>query len=292
MNSANKLNAYRVAAVNTSSAENLVVMLYDGAIRFLGVAIKAFDREDPLDFNFTVHENITRTQAIIRELNRSLDPEKAGELGDHLVSLYDYFDSRLQEANVQKNKEIIKEIRTRLTELRDAWNESLNQLNEAPAPGRNTGTRTCIDRSASTIGSTSSRCRSRSIFRRIQRAIFNGLTMSLPATTSLLREWHRLAREESIAIALQDWTELNRTIEAKSRLQELLEDYPGEAYTTEDRELVNTLVGITQQHQQLLGNEMDSLRKQIAEEDKSLSNGRKVGAAYGQRAESYWGTYS
>ena len=132
MNSVNKLNAYRVAAVNTSSAENLVVMLYDGAIRFLGIAIKAFDREDPLDFNFTIHENITRTQAIIRELNRSLDPEKAGELGDHLVSLYDYFDSRLQEANVQKNKEIIEEIRTRLTELRDAWNESLNQLNEAP----------------------------------------------------------------------------------------------------------------------------------------------------------------
>ena len=65
MNSANKLNAYRVAAVNTSSAENLVVMLYDGAIRFLGIAIKAFDREDPLDFNFTVHENITRRRAII-----------------------------------------------------------------------------------------------------------------------------------------------------------------------------------------------------------------------------------
>ncbi len=116
--------------------------------------------------------------------------------------------------------------------------------------------------------------------------------MSLPATTSLLREWHRLAREESIAIALQDWTELNRTIEGKSRLQELLEDYTDEAYSAEDRELVNTLVGITEQHQQLLGNEMDFLQKQIAEEDKSLSNGRKVRASYGQRAESYWGTYS
>ncbi|MGY8649423.1 MAG: hypothetical protein ACKVKM_01295, partial [Verrucomicrobiia bacterium] len=102
--------------------------------------------------------------------------------------------------------------------------------------------------------------------------------MSLPVTTSLLREWHRLAREESVAIALQDWNELNRTIDAKARLQELLEDYPGEDYTSEDRELVNNLIGITQQHQQLLGNEMDSLRKQIAEEDKSLSNGRKVGA--------------
>ena len=116
--------------------------------------------------------------------------------------------------------------------------------------------------------------------------------MSLPVTTSLLREWHRLAREESVAIALQDWNELNRTIDAKARLQELLEDYPGEDYTSEDRELVNNLIGITQQHQQLLGNEMDSLRKQIAEEDKNLSNGRKVGAAYGQRTESYWGTYS
>ena len=50
------------------------------------------------------------------------------------MSLYDYFDTRLQEANVQKNKEIIEEIRTRLTELRDAWNESLNQLNEVSAP--------------------------------------------------------------------------------------------------------------------------------------------------------------
>lgn len=116
--------------------------------------------------------------------------------------------------------------------------------------------------------------------------------MSLPVTTSLLREWHRLAREESVAIALQDWGELNRLLEAKARLQELLEDYPDAAYTSEDRQIVNTLVGITQQHQQLLGHEMDSLRRQIAEEDKNLSNGRKVSAAYGQRAESYWGTYS
>ena len=116
--------------------------------------------------------------------------------------------------------------------------------------------------------------------------------MSLPATTSLLKEWHRLAREESVAIALQDWGELDRLIEGKARLQELLEDFPSEAYTAEDRELVNTLVGMTQQHQQLLGNEMDSLRTQIAEEDKNLSNNRKVGAVYGQRTESYWGTYS
>ena len=63
MNSANKLNAYRVNAVSTASAENLVVMLYDGAIRFMGMAIRAFDKEDPLDFNLAVHTNITKAQA-------------------------------------------------------------------------------------------------------------------------------------------------------------------------------------------------------------------------------------
>ena len=110
MNSANKLNAYRVNAVSTASAENLVVMLYDGAIRFLGMAIRAFEKDDPLDFNLTVHTNITKTQAIIRELSRSLDVEKAGELGHSLVSLYDYFDTRLQEANIRKDKVILEEI--------------------------------------------------------------------------------------------------------------------------------------------------------------------------------------
>jgi len=134
MNSAKKLNAYRVNAVSTASAENLVVMLYDGAIRFLGMAIRAFEKDDPLDFNLTVHTNITKTQAIIRELTRSLDVEKAGELGDSLVSLYDYFDTRLQEANIHKDKSILQEIQERIGELRDAWNESLNKTDEAALP--------------------------------------------------------------------------------------------------------------------------------------------------------------
>ena len=133
MNSTNKLNAYRVNAVSTASAENLVVMLYDGAIRFLGMAIRAFEKDDPLDFNLAVHTNITKTQAIIRELSRSLDVEKAGELGHSLISLYDYFDTRLQDANIRKDKAILEEIIERIGELRDAWSESFNKLDEEAA---------------------------------------------------------------------------------------------------------------------------------------------------------------
>ena len=134
MNSAKKLNAYRVNAVSTATSENLVVMLYDGAIRFLGQALRAFDHDDPLDFNLTVHTNISKTQAIIRELSRSLDVEKAGELGHSLISLYDYFDTRLQDANIRKDKAIIEEVIERISELRDAWDESLNQSDQGALP--------------------------------------------------------------------------------------------------------------------------------------------------------------
>ena len=131
MNSAKKLSAYRANAVGSAKSENLVVMLFDGAIRFLGAAIRAFDHEDPLDFNLTIHTNITKTQAIIRELNNALDLDNGGELGQNLTSLYNYFDQRLQEANIHKDRAIIEEILARISELRDAWNESLDQKDEA-----------------------------------------------------------------------------------------------------------------------------------------------------------------
>jgi len=131
MNSAKKLSAYRANAVGSAKPENLVVMLFDGAIRFLGAAIRAFDHEDPLDFNLTIHTNITKTQAIIRELNNALDLDNGGELGQKLTSLYNYFDQRLQEANIHKDRAIIEEILARISELRDAWNESLDQKDEA-----------------------------------------------------------------------------------------------------------------------------------------------------------------
>ena len=127
MDSANKLNAYRANAVGSASPESLVVMLYDGAIRFLGAALRAFEHDDPLDFNLTVHTNITKTQEIIREPNHALDLENGGELGQSLTSLYYYFDQRLQEANIKKDRAIIEEILSRISELRDAWSESLEK---------------------------------------------------------------------------------------------------------------------------------------------------------------------
>ena len=132
MNSA-KVQAYKVAAVRTATPANLQLMLYDGAINNLAKALKAFDYDDPLQFNLTIHESVTKAQAIVRELNYSLKVEAGGELAQNLVRLYEYFDNRMQEGNIKKNKEIIAEVHTRMSELREAWGQTYENMMDEKA---------------------------------------------------------------------------------------------------------------------------------------------------------------
>lgn len=134
MLAARKFDTYRTTAVQTATPGNLLLMLYDGANRFLSTAIDAFKQEDPLKFNLVIHQNITKAQAIICELQRALRPEGAGDLGTNLAQLYDYFNRRLQEANVKKDKGMIEEVRSRMSDLRDAWAQSYAKMLQENAP--------------------------------------------------------------------------------------------------------------------------------------------------------------
>ena len=112
-------------------------------------------------------------------------------------------------------------------------------------------------------------------------------------TTTLLREWKRLSEEESTAIALRDWSTLNRLLDEKSRLQVLLEDYPGEDFTEEGQELVTTLMTTTELNRARLDTEMKSVHTQIQAQDRAVSNIRKVDRAYGSKAgANLWQTYT
>ena len=64
-------NSYKKIATQTASPGQLVLMLYDGAIRFLEKSLAGFQFDDPLEFCTTVHNNLQRAQAIINEMNRS-----------------------------------------------------------------------------------------------------------------------------------------------------------------------------------------------------------------------------
>ena len=118
--------SYRRVAMETAPSGQLVLMLFDGALRFLEQSLQGFAREDdPLEYNRTFNNNVQRAQAILHELNDCLDMERGGELSATMRALYDYMDRRLQQSNVTKTPEGIREVIGRVSVLRDAWREML-----------------------------------------------------------------------------------------------------------------------------------------------------------------------
>ena len=119
--------SYRKVATQTASPGQLVLMLYDGAINFLERALTGFAFKDPLEFNQTINNNIVRAQAIIHEMNATLNMEAGGEIAANFRRLYNYFHLRLREANLKKQKAPIEETILRLRELRDSWAEMMGR---------------------------------------------------------------------------------------------------------------------------------------------------------------------
>lgn len=110
---------YKRTEINTANQGKLIVMLYDGAIKFLNIAV---ENMDPRTYD-VVNTNIIKAQDIITELLLSLNMNEGGEIAKNLTSLYVYFKKRLLEANIQKSAEVIKEVLVLLKELRDAWDK-------------------------------------------------------------------------------------------------------------------------------------------------------------------------
>ncbi|MDA3901156.1 MAG: flagellar export chaperone FliS [Spirochaetes bacterium] len=119
----NPYDQYKKTQVNTASQGKLIVMLYDGAIKFLNIAI---EHMEPKTYDI-VNNNIIRAQDIITELISSLNMDTGGEIANNLLSLYLYFKKRLLEANMQKESVIIEEVVKHLRELREVWNEVSNK---------------------------------------------------------------------------------------------------------------------------------------------------------------------
>jgi flagellar protein FliS len=123
----NPWQSYRQVATHTASPGQLVLLLYEGSIRFLERAQTGFTLEDPSEFNTTINNNIIRAQEILRELDFSLNLAEGGELAKQLRGLYDYFDRCLQRSNLKKEPTGISEVIKHLSVLRDAWAAMLQE---------------------------------------------------------------------------------------------------------------------------------------------------------------------
>lgn len=131
MPSSNSWLSYRQVATQTASPGQLILMLYDGTLRFLERALIGFNATDPLEFNQTINNNLLRAQAIINELNASLDMERGGEFSANMRRLYDYLDRRLQESNMNKDRNGTEEVLRRIGILRDAWAQMLSNQGQS-----------------------------------------------------------------------------------------------------------------------------------------------------------------
>jgi len=118
---------YRTQSVLTTSPGHLVLMLYDGALRFLDQAKDGLREPEGTPRRIErINNNLNKAQNIIAELQSNLNME-VGEHSRHLHRLYDYYLRRLFEANMKKSVEPVEEIEGLLRILRDGWAEMLRQ---------------------------------------------------------------------------------------------------------------------------------------------------------------------
>jgi flagellar protein FliS len=134
----NPYQQYRATKVETAGSVDLVVMLYQGAVRFIRLGIEAIERND----GKAAHENLVRAQDIVVELLGSLNYEAGGQIAGQLASVYDYCFRRLVTANVKKDVIPAREVVGIMRELGTAWQEIAAQqrqvqgTRQAAAAGR------------------------------------------------------------------------------------------------------------------------------------------------------------
>ncbi len=110
--------AYRQTQVSTASQGELLIMLFDGAIRFCRQAQEHMESGDIEQAN----SKLIRTQDIISELILALDLD-VGEIAQSLQQLYTYIYDLLVQANIKKEPQKVEEALHMLTQLRDTWEQ-------------------------------------------------------------------------------------------------------------------------------------------------------------------------
>jgi flagellar protein FliS len=114
---------YQKVKIETATPEALILMLYDGALRFMAQAEAAFEENNIEKIN----NFLLRVQAIFTELQCSLDREKGGDIAANLERLYIFFNNQLVEANMKKDVNYLLAIKPMVQNLRDSWEVAMQK---------------------------------------------------------------------------------------------------------------------------------------------------------------------
>lgn len=112
-------NEYKYNQISTSSQGKLILMMYEGAVKFTVMALKSMDEGD-IAGKATY---IRKTHDIVNELSVSLDLKKGGEVTARLETLYQFILRQLTLANIKPDREALESILKVLEPLQEAWSQ-------------------------------------------------------------------------------------------------------------------------------------------------------------------------
>lgn len=122
------LGAYKKTSVHTASKEQILLMLYQAAIKNCKKAILAIEEKNVA----AKGEYVGKLQDIVIELNNSLDFEVGGDVARELSSLYDYILYSSTQANIKIDKEPLEGCLSVLKTLYDGWSQAIKSLKNQP----------------------------------------------------------------------------------------------------------------------------------------------------------------
>lgn len=119
------LQQYKKNQIETATPEQILILLYDGAIQYLNRAKVSLEQRNHAQF----HNNILGCEKIIMEFMNTLDMAQGGSLAENLYRLYDYLYSTLVKAGIGKDVNNIDEVLKHLTSLRETWQKAIEIAN-------------------------------------------------------------------------------------------------------------------------------------------------------------------
>lgn len=119
------LNRYKQTSITTASRGQIIIMLYEGCIKFLRKAAEAIEKKDVSEKGLY----IGKAQDIINELNNSLNHEVGGSISSELQRLYDYIFEQSSLANINSDVKALETCIKLLETLLDGWKVAVAKYN-------------------------------------------------------------------------------------------------------------------------------------------------------------------
>ena len=116
------LDKYQQNQIYTATPEQILIMLYDGAIRFIRQAMMA-EEQGNLAYKL---ERISKTMAIIIEFSNTLDHKIGGQIAEDLDGLYQFMIRELNGARKDTTGKKLKTVEGLLVDLRDTWSQAVD----------------------------------------------------------------------------------------------------------------------------------------------------------------------